>query len=201
MDVPSLRAEFPVLAERGVQATFFVLLTRVRRYPSLLADVLAGGHEVALHGVDHRAISRLPYREVLDRTARAKAELEDAAGREVRWLRPPYGLQSLRSFRAVRAAGLEPVLWGPTALDSRPATTDERIRRVRSGAQRGAIVLSHDAYAEAEDGGRGGNRPDLDRAELASLVLDAYEELGLRATTLSGALASGTAIRGLWFRR
>jgi peptidoglycan/xylan/chitin deacetylase (PgdA/CDA1 family) len=194
-------AILPVLESRGARATFFVLLTRTRRHPALLRDVMAAGHEVALHGVDHRAISRMPYREVLERTSRAKAELEEVVGRAVRWLRPPYGLQSLTSFRAVRAAGLEPVLWGPTALDSRPATTEERLRRVRSGAQRGAIVLSHDAYAETEDGGRGGNRPDLDRGELASLVLDAYEELGLRPTTLSGALASGTATRGLWFRR
>jgi hypothetical protein len=68
------------------------------------------------------------------------------------------------------------------------------------GAERGAIVLAHDGYAEAEDGGRGGNRPSLDRGRLASLVLDAYEELGLRASDLSGALSSGVATRGLWFR-
>ncbi|WP_307807052.1 polysaccharide deacetylase family protein [Naasia sp. SYSU D00057] len=194
-------AILPVLEARGARATFFVLLTRVRRYPSLLKDVLEAGHEIALHGVDHRSISRMPYRKVLQRTADGKAELEDAIGRPVRWLRPPYGHQSLTSFRAVRAAGLEPVLWGPTALDSRDATTEERLTRVRSGAGRGAIVLSHDAYAEAEDGGRGGGRPHLDRGELASLVLDAYEQLGLRATTLSDALASGTPTRGLWFRR
>jgi peptidoglycan/xylan/chitin deacetylase (PgdA/CDA1 family) len=194
-------AILPVLAAHGARATFFVLLTRTRRHPALLRDVVAAGHEVALHGVDHQAISRMAYREVLDRTSQAKAELEDALARPVRWFRPPYGLQSLTSFRAVRAAGLVPVLWGPSALDSRPATTDERMARVRSGARRGAIVLSHDGYAEVEDGGRGGNRPELDRGELASLVLDSYEELGLRATTLTGAIGSGAATRGLWFHR
>jgi peptidoglycan/xylan/chitin deacetylase (PgdA/CDA1 family) len=194
-------AILPVLEARGARATFFVLMTRTRRHPALLRDVVAAGHEVGLHGVDHRAISRMGFREVFERTSRAKAELEDALAREVRWFRPPYGLQSLISFRAVRAAGLEPVLWGPTAWDSRPATTDERIERVLRGARRGAIVLSHDGYAEAEDGGHGGNRPELDRGELASLVLDAYEGLGLRASTLSGAIASGAATRGLWFRR
>ncbi|WP_307807409.1 polysaccharide deacetylase family protein [Naasia sp. SYSU D00948] len=194
-------AILPVLASRGARATFFVLMTRVRRYPALLREVVSEGHEVALHGIDHRAISRMSYREVLERTARAKAELEDAVGREVRWLRPPYGLQSLTSFRAVQSAGLEPVLWGPSAADSRPGTTDERLRRVLRGAERGAIVLSHDGYAEVEDGGHGGNRPELDRGQLAGLVLDAYGSLGLRATSLSNALASGTVTRGLWFRR
>ena len=190
-----------VLESRGAHATFFVLMTRTRRHPALLRDVVAAGHEVGLHGLDHRAISQLAYREILERTSRAKAELADALARDVRWFRPPYGLQSLTSFRAVRAAGLEPVLWGPTAWDSRPATTAERMGRVLRGAQRGAIVLSHDGYPEAEDGGRGGDRPDLDRGELASLILDAYGALGLRATTLSSAIAAGAATRGLWFRR
>ncbi|HEY8589125.1 MAG TPA: polysaccharide deacetylase family protein [Naasia sp.] len=194
-------AVLPVLASRGATATFFVLMTRVRKHRGLLADVVAGGHEIALHGPDHRAVSGMPYGEVLDRTVRAKEELENALGRGVRWFRPPYGLQSLASFRAVRAAGLEPVLWGPSTLDSRPASTDERLTRALRGAERGAIVLAHDAYAEAEDGGKGGNRPSLDRGELASLVLDAYAGLGLRATSLSRALASGKATRGLWFGR
>lgn len=194
-------ALLPVLASRGARATFFVLMTRVRRHPDLLREVLAAGHEIGLHGSDHRAISRMSRPEVLRRTAGARAELEDAIGRPVRWFRPPYGQQSLTSFRAVRAAGLEPVLWGPTAWDSRAATTPQRIERVLRGAGPGVIVLSHDGYAEIEDGGRGGARPDVDRGELASLVLDAYGELGLRAVTLSGALAGGTATRGLWFRR
>ncbi len=191
----------PVLDARGARATFFVLLTRTRKHRGLLREVLAAGHEVALHGVDHQAISRMSYRDVLERTSRAKAELEDSAERPVQWFRPPYGLQSLTSFRAVRAAGLEPVLWGPTAIDSRPATTEERLQRVLRGARPGAIVLSHDGYAEAEDGGRGGNRPDLDRGDLAMRVLDAYADLGLRATTLSDAVSSGSAVRGLWFSR
>ncbi|WP_227497147.1 polysaccharide deacetylase family protein [Planctomonas psychrotolerans] len=190
-----------VLQDRGARATFFVLLTRTRKNPELLREVMAAGHEIALHGVDHRPISRMSYREVLSRTSDAKAELEDDIGRPVHWFRPPYGLQSLSSFRGVRAAGLEPVLWGPTALDSRPATTEERMQRVLRGAGRGAIVLSHDGYADVADGGRGGNHPGHDRGALATRVLDAYAELGLRANTVSGAIASGSATRGIWFRR
>ena len=37
------QANFPYLL-----ATFFVLLTRVRKYPTLLGEVIAAGHEVAL---------------------------------------------------------------------------------------------------------------------------------------------------------
>ena len=190
-----------VLESRGAHATFFVLMTRTRRHPALLRDVVAAGHEVGLHGLDHRAISQLAYREVLERTSRAKAELADALARDVRWFRPPYGLQSLTSFRAVRAAGLEPVLWGPTAWGLPPGydgRTDGKGAARRTARRHRAL---HDGYPKAEDGGRGGDRPDLDRGELASLILDAYGALGLRATTLSSAIAAGAATRGLWFRR
>ena len=50
----------PILAEAGATATFFVLLTRVRAHPSMVAELLAAGHEVALHGIDHVDLTSLP---------------------------------------------------------------------------------------------------------------------------------------------
>lgn len=194
-------AVLSVLAERRATATFFVLMTRVRAHRPLLADVMAAGHEIALHGPDHRAISRMSRGEIMRRTGDAKAELEDAAGRKVKWFRPPYGLQSMTSFRAITALGLTPVLWGPTALDSREAATDERLARALQGAGRGSILLSHDAYAGTADGGHHDRRPEIDRGDLARRVLDGYAARGLKPRSLSDALASGNVVRGIWFKR
>ncbi|MFB4351384.1 polysaccharide deacetylase family protein [Microbacterium sp. CR_7] len=190
-----------VLREQSATATFFVLMNRARAHRSLLAEIVGGGHEVALHGPDHRPISRLGYRAVRERTAAAKAELEDLAEVAVRWYRPPYGLQSLSSFRAVKAAGVEPVLWGPTAWDSREATTEQRIARSLRGAEAGAILLSHDSYAGFADGGRSDSPPTVDRPELATRIIEAYRERGLEARSLSRALASGTPVKGIWFKK
>lgn len=190
-----------LLRRESATATFFVLMTRARAYPSIVAEIIAGGHEVALHGPDHRPISRMSFREVRDRTSAAKAELEDIAGRSVRWFRPPYGLQSLTSFRATRASGLEPVLWGPTAWDSRVATTAERLDRAVRGAEPGAILLSHDSYAGFADGGRSDSPPDVDRLELATKILAAYRERGLHARSLEHTLVAGTPVKGIWFKR
>jgi peptidoglycan/xylan/chitin deacetylase (PgdA/CDA1 family) len=87
-------AVLKVLAGHGVTATFFVLLSRTRRYPGLLSEVLAAGHEIGLHGVDHQRLTTLDPAHVAQRTADARHELEDTIGREVRWFRPPYGGQS-----------------------------------------------------------------------------------------------------------
>src|SRR3712207_8332312 len=63
-----------------------------------------------------------------------------AVGREVRWYRPPYGRQTMRNWRAVTAAGMQPVLWGPTTWDWKSGVSDdERLDRSMRGVARGSI--------------------------------------------------------------
>lgn len=188
------------LSVAGASATFFVLLTRVRSHPGLLHDVVAAGHEVALHGVDHRALPTLPAAEAARLIRGGKAELEDAIGRRVRWYRPPYGRQTVRNWAAATRADLLPVLWGPTTLDWTDARHDERVARSQDGVREGAIVLAHDGFAGPEDGACDGPPPLLDRGELVSAVLEGYADRGLTARSLGDALQSGgRLVRAPWF--
>jgi len=187
------------LADAGATATFFVLLTRVRKYPALLDEVVAAGHEIALHGVDHRALPTLPPGEVARLVRDGRAELEDAAGVEVRWFRPPYGRQTMRNWRAVLGAGLLPVLWGPTTWDWKDVTAEERVAKAMTGVVPGAIVLAHDGFAGPDDGACDGPPPQLDRGELISSVLHGYGERGLSARSLGDALGTGSLVRETWF--
>lgn len=189
------------LDELGATATFFVLVGRARRHPALLSQVVAAGHEIALHGVDHRSLTDFTPAEVTARTARGRAELEDLAGVEVRWMRPPYGRQTFATWRAIRRTGLEPVLWGPTLLDSRDASTEERLGRAMRDAKAGSILLAHDGFADASDGVDDGPEPMLDRGELNRLALSAYQRQGLVGRSLADALVAGTPLRGAWFGR
>lgn len=191
-----------VLAEHGATATFFVLLSRVRTDPGLLSAMVDAGHEIALHGTDHRDLTAMPIDEVRRRMLDGRRELEDAAGRRVRWFRPPYGHQTFRVWRAVRAAELTPVLWGPTTWDSRADVDQEqRVAAALRGAGRGAILLAHDNFADAVDGVDDGTPPSVDRVDLIARVLDGYTERGLSARSLGDALRSGTLVREGRFSR
>ncbi|MGN6607610.1 MAG: polysaccharide deacetylase family protein [Jatrophihabitans sp.] len=183
------------LADRGVRATFFVLLTRARLHRGLLDEVVAAGHEIALHGTDHRRLTTLPAKEVLRRCIDGRGELEDLTGAPVRWMRPPYGAQTPTTWLAIRRAGLVPVLWGPSSWDWRPADHDVRLARVREGARAGSILLCHDGFADHRDGVDDGPGPAVDRRRLTADILDIYAERGLTPRPLGAAVEGGSLIR------
>jgi peptidoglycan/xylan/chitin deacetylase (PgdA/CDA1 family) len=189
------------LAKHQATATFFVLLTRARRYGGLLAEVVAAGHEVALHGIDHRRLTDFSYAQVKQRTADGRAELEDLTGRRIEWIRPPYGRQTLNTWRAIRSTGVMPVMWGPTTWDSIDIAQSHRVRKAQEGAVAGAILLAHDGFAGPQDGVDDGPPPVLDRGEFAERVLEAYRARGLSGCSLAAALTQGSAVREARFRR
>jgi len=58
-------------------ATFFVLGWVAERYPALVREIAARGHEVACHGYSHRLVYEQTPDEFRAETLRAKATLED----------------------------------------------------------------------------------------------------------------------------
>lgn len=179
----------PVLAAAGATATFFVLMTRVRASPALLREVLAAGHELGLHGVDHQNLTSLPPEVHLDRFRAGKDELEDVAGVPIRWSRPPYGAQDLASWRAARDAGLTPVLWSATGRDWEDHSPEVYLQAVDELEPEGCILLLHDGFADARDGVDDGPPPTrLDRVALTRSALDRAQAAQLTVTDLGRAL-------------
>jgi peptidoglycan/xylan/chitin deacetylase (PgdA/CDA1 family) len=193
------------LCDHSATATFFVLLNRAERYPRLLAEVVAAGHEVGFHGLDHRRLTRLPAATVRTEMAVGAARLADLLGSPVRWFRPPHGAQTPLVWRAAREAGLHPVLWGPCAWDWLPRPVEELSARAMRGMRPGAILLAHDGLAGPDDGDEGddcsGPPPGFDRGELVGRVLTAMAERGLAGRSLSAVLAAGRPRLVPWFRR
>lgn len=179
------------LAERNATATFFVLLTRTRTHPELVRRIVAEGHEVALHGEDHRRLTSFSRAEAHRMLRDSRAELENQIGSPIRWYRPPYGALSVSSWWAVRRSGMTPVLWTTSVLDGRDAAHSERLARATTGVGPGMILLAHDSRAGAADGVSDPAIAPFDRVALISDVLDEYDRRGLRTASLTKALRSG----------
>lgn len=78
-----------MLAEAGVEATFFVLGWVAARHPGLVRRFAEAGHEVASHGWDHRRVFRMQPAEFRSDIRKTREVLEDAAGTRVSGYRAP----------------------------------------------------------------------------------------------------------------
>ena len=97
-----------LLGQRGIQATFFTLGWIAERYPQLVRDIVAGGHELASHGFGHERATDLSEAAFTQDVERAKKLLEDLAGVPVLGYRAPsfsIGTGNLWAFDALARAG------------------------------------------------------------------------------------------------
>lgn len=86
---PNTRRLLGLLNEFNVNGTFFVLGWVAERRPDLVKDILASGHEVAIHGYDHRPITAMTPSEFREDIRRAKGIVEDITGLPVLGYRAP----------------------------------------------------------------------------------------------------------------
>ena len=87
--------------EFGVRGTFFVLGWVAERYPRLVRDIVARGHEIASHGYAHRLVYDQTPDAFREDVRRAKHLLEDASGSRVGGYRAPSFSVTRRSLWAL----------------------------------------------------------------------------------------------------
>jgi polysaccharide deacetylase family protein (PEP-CTERM system associated) len=94
--------------ETGARATFFTLGWVGERYPHLVRDIVARGHELASHGYAHLRASEQTRQEFSSDVVSAKRLLEDLSGQPVRGYRAPsfsIGRDNDWAFDELLAAG------------------------------------------------------------------------------------------------
>lgn len=142
-----------LLGERGVRATFFLLGTMAAAAPALAAEVAAAGHQIALHGHEHRMATWRGPRAAHDDLSRARDVIAAATGTAPRLFRPPYGVLSGGALLAARRLGLTPLLWTCWGREwTRHATVDSVRRTVLAGCTDGDTLLLHDSEATSTRG-------------------------------------------------
>ena len=97
-----------MLAAHRTQATFFTLGWIAERYPQLVRDIVAQGHELASHGYGHQRASDLSQDDFFADIDRAKKLLQDIAGVQVQGYRAPsfsIGTANLWAFDSLARAG------------------------------------------------------------------------------------------------
>ena len=93
---------------RGARATFFTLSWIAERYPALVREIVAAGHELASHGQSHLRASEQSRADFRSDVEGARKKLEDIGGVAVRGYRAPsfsIGRANLWAFECIAEAG------------------------------------------------------------------------------------------------
>ncbi|MGI5239934.1 polysaccharide deacetylase family protein [Dactylosporangium sp. CA-139066] len=145
-DLESTPKFLRVLDDYDVRATFFLLGSMLDRDHGLGRELVAAGHEVAVHGWFHRCLLWRAPRPTYDDIARARDLVGSLGGGEPRWYRPPYGVLTTSALVACRRLRLEPKLWTAWGRDWRAGATPESIvEDVTSTLVGGGTILLHDS--------------------------------------------------------
>lgn len=142
-------AYLDILRKHGIHATFFLTGNFASAHPDLVRRMLAEGHEVGNHTVDHPDLVKPPRTDAFICTELTQAErmIVAAGGHTSRpFFRPPNG--SYNDQVRYRAAGLgyRTVYWSVDPRDWDPSTSaQDIIDRVLNapGLRPGGIILMH----------------------------------------------------------
>ncbi len=139
-------AVLEILAATRTRATFFLVGEQIRRSPSLVGEILDGGHAVGVHCDRHRNLLRLTPGQAREDLTRAQETIEGATGAAIGLYRPPYGVASAAALAIAHARGWRTLLWSHWGRDWQAKATAESIAaRVTAGAGAGSVLLLHDA--------------------------------------------------------
>ncbi|HZU71679.1 MAG TPA: polysaccharide deacetylase family protein, partial [Acidimicrobiales bacterium] len=185
----------------GARATFFLLVEQAQANDALVARIVADGHEVGLHGLDHRRLTRMAVADLAGHIRAGRHALEAVVGRPLRWFRPPFGSQSFASWRAALAVGLTPVVWSIDVQDWIDQPPEVLVSRARRDAACGGILLLHDLLASDPDDPTTEASTGFDRAATIGAVVSGLRSDGWDLTSVGDLLRGRRVWRSVWFRR
>lgn len=97
-----------LLDENDIKATFFTLGWIAERYPAMVQQIVANGHELASHGYAHHRVTEMNPAQFRDDIIRSKQLLEDIGGLSIAGYRAPsfsIGSHNLWALDCLEEAG------------------------------------------------------------------------------------------------
>jgi len=87
--VDNVKRVLNVLDRHSVKATFFVQGMVAEKFPGLMQNLIAQGHEIQSHGYSHRPLHKMDRAGLKNELEKAKKSVEDSCGVEVTAFRAP----------------------------------------------------------------------------------------------------------------
>jgi peptidoglycan/xylan/chitin deacetylase (PgdA/CDA1 family) len=140
-----------VLKEYRIKASFFMLGSRVEKFPELARRVAREGHDIGNHSSSHSIFLYQTAKKTKYELQRSQQIIRTATGVTPRIARPPCGVRSPAYFAAARGLGLTTVQWTVAGMDWKPLSPSEIAENVLRSLQPGSIILLHDGDHRLKD--------------------------------------------------
>ncbi|MBQ2952108.1 MAG: polysaccharide deacetylase family protein [Clostridia bacterium] len=132
-----------LLDEYNVKATFFLVGIWVDKYPELVQEIAARGHEIGNHSASHAHFTQISESQMRQEMDSCSDKIEALTGTRPTLFRPPYGDYDNKVVTVTRNEGYECVQWSIDSQDWKNRGVDDLVRRATANVQPGDIVLFH----------------------------------------------------------
>ena len=166
-----------ILDEYGVKTTFFMVDIWTQRFPDLVKEIAARGHEIGNHSTTHPKMSTLSREQILKELDTMADNVQAITGVRPTLFRPPYGDYNNDVVLIAREAGYEPIQWSVDSLDWKNKGVQPLIDRATKNVKSGDIVLFHNDSKYILDA--------------LPTILKSYREQGFTVVPISELLLTG----------
>lgn len=144
-----------LLDAAGAWASFFCIGARARRHPALVREMVARGHGVENHSMNHlKRFAALGPRRMAAEIGDAQDCLGDVTGRRPDFFRPTAGLRSPFLDPVLARQGLRLASWTRRAYDTRRGDAEVVHAVLARGLAAGDVLLLHDGNSAATASGQ-----------------------------------------------
>ena len=132
-----------LLDQYNAKATFFLVGIWVDKYPELVKEIAARGHEIGNHSDSHAHFTQISESQIRAELDACSDKIEALTGTRPTLFRPPYGDYNNKVVTVSRQEGYECVQWSVDSLDWKNRGVDDLVRRATNNVQPGDIILFH----------------------------------------------------------
>ena len=136
------------LAQYGGKATFFMVGERVGSYKTEVQRMVAEGHEVANHTMNHKYLQKLGAAQIQAQVNNGNDAIQAACGVRPTLLRLPGGNHNAT---VLANAGMPMIQWNVDTLDWKTRNADKTVAAVLNHVKDGDIILMHELYGATGD--------------------------------------------------
>lgn len=136
------------LAQYGGKATFFMVGERVAARKTELQRMVAEGHEVANHTMNHKYLQKLGAAEIQSQVTKCNDAIEAACGVRPKVMRLPGGNHNATVLANTHMPMIQ---WNIDTLDWKTKNAQKTVDAVLNHVKDGDIILMHELYSQSGD--------------------------------------------------